>query len=120
MKTFDQYLSESIDEIYYHITPTKNVKSILKNGLEPRIGELSKDIGEEEPKIYLFKTKDAVEDGWANWMEPYFDEDEPITVLKITIPHNQIEIKSEKNQFEVTTKEKILPEWISTESGIEI
>jgi hypothetical protein len=131
MKTFKE-LFESIPNgvhddapfltprIFYHITPTKNVDSILKNGLEPRIGYLSNEFGESEPKIYLFKDKEGVEEGWSNWMETYFDEEEPMTVLKITLPPFGIKIENGKHEFEYTTKQKIDPAFISTNSGIEI
>lgn len=37
----------------YHVTTEENAKSILKNGLIPKIGERSQLIGETEKYVYL-------------------------------------------------------------------
>lgn len=70
---------ESIGRKYYHITPAKNVSKILKNGLDPKKPQ---DYDDEEG-VYLFKTKDDVEDAMMNWLGDKFDEDEELALLEI-------------------------------------
>lgn len=43
----------------YHVTTEENVKSILKNGLIPKIGERSQLVGETEKYVYLCGRKDV-------------------------------------------------------------
>ena len=43
----------------YHITTKENAKSILKNGLIPKIGERSQLVGETEKYVYLCGRKDV-------------------------------------------------------------
>lgn len=43
----------------YHVTTEENAKSILKNGLIPKIGERSQLVGETEKYVYLCGKKDV-------------------------------------------------------------
>lgn len=43
----------------YHVTTEENAKSILKNGLLPKIGERSQLVGETEKYVYLCGRKDV-------------------------------------------------------------
>lgn len=43
----------------YHVTTEENAKSILKNGLIPKIGERSQIVGETEKYVYLCGRKDV-------------------------------------------------------------
>ena len=43
----------------YHVTTEESAKSILKNGLIPKIGERSQLVGETEKYVYLCGRKDA-------------------------------------------------------------
>lgn len=43
----------------YHVTTEENAKSILKNGLIPKIGERSQLVGETEKYVYLCERKDV-------------------------------------------------------------
>lgn len=70
---------ESIGRKYYHITPAKNVSKILKNGLDPKKPQ---DYDDEEG-VYLFKSKDDVDDALMNWLGDRFDEDEDLALLEI-------------------------------------
>jgi hypothetical protein len=76
---------------YYHITPSKNVRKILKRGLLPSIGDRSKKIPEELPAIYLFNNLNDLEDAVMNWLADEFNEDEELTALIISIPENNSE-----------------------------
>lgn len=68
----------------YHITPTKNLKSIAKYGLNPTIGDRSSQIVGEKTGIYVFPDKRSAEDAVVNWLGDEFD-DEPLSMLKIDI-----------------------------------
>jgi hypothetical protein len=74
--------SEDIPKIVYHVTPTKNIKSIAKEGLKPGIGDRSNKIMREKSGIYVFPSRLAAEDAVMNWLGDEF-EDEPLTMLKI-------------------------------------
>ena len=68
----------------YHVTPTKNLQSIAKNGLTPNLGDRSNKISGEVKGIYVFPDKVSAEDAVMNWLGDEF-EDEHLTMLKIDI-----------------------------------
>ncbi len=76
----------------YHVTFGRNVPSIQKIGLEPRIGPNSAAIGEEEAGVHVFYDIDSAEDATANWdMDWSDDEDEPLTLLGIDVPREWVD-----------------------------
>lgn len=83
MLRFHQFLWESDEITVYHVTPTKNVPSILKTGLQPRIGPRSKAAKEQQPAIYVFPTRDDMMDA-EHWIDGVMPDD--TTVLRLTIP----------------------------------
>lgn len=68
--------------ILYHLTPASSIPSILREGLVPQIGERSALVGETAPAIYCFADLRELEDALTNWMAEYFDEDEPLSLLR--------------------------------------
>lgn len=94
MKTFTNWLSEDFiveaatEEYGYHVTPTRNLKRILTNGLVPKIGPRSKAMGERHKATYLFKSQEHAHDGVANWLGDHFKDDTPLSLLKVKIPHD--------------------------------
>jgi hypothetical protein len=91
--TLVEYIQEQIDELQYayHVTSRRNLKSIMKKGLEPRIPE---DYGEygDVKGVYLFKTLDDTRNALFNWLGERIEEIEEETgkdynevVLKINI-----------------------------------
>jgi pyrimidine deaminase RibD-like protein len=68
----------------YHVTPTKNLKSIAKQGLTPTVGDRTSQIAGEKSGIYVFPDQVSAEDAVMNWLGDEFD-DEPLTMLKIDI-----------------------------------
>lgn len=75
----------------YHVTSSKNMKSILSDGLEPRVPE---DFGEKGDLkgVYLFKTYEDTENALYNWLgerigdiEDETGEDYDEVILKINI-----------------------------------
>ncbi|GCD54288.1 hypothetical protein [Acetobacter pasteurianus] len=65
----------------FHVTPAENLPSIMRNGLEPRIGPRSEDLSEKYKAIYLFPNVEAMENALANWMAEAFDDDETLAVI---------------------------------------
>lgn len=81
---------------YYHVTPIENLLSIFQNGLVPCIGERSSLIDEELNKVYLFHSKEDVNNALMNWMGECFEEDCELVILELDIP-NDFEIITEKD-----------------------
>ncbi len=77
---------------YYHVTLSKNIKSIMQHGLIPQIGQLSKLCNEEIPRIYLFPTQDAMEVALSSWLgeniDNEFDSKVSYCSLIIQLPDN--------------------------------
>lgn len=94
----------------YHVTTDESLNNILEEGLAPHIGPRSEEMGETEPKIYLFSSKDDVENALSNWLGEQFDDDQSLYVLEVNL--NGIEAKREEGQFEITVSEKIESERI--------
>jgi hypothetical protein len=62
----------------WHLTPAKNLPSILEQGLLPHQNE---DMG-DEPGVYLFPHWDDAENALLNWFGERF-EDEPLVALEV-------------------------------------
>lgn len=97
------------DVILYHVTPSSNIESILASGLRPSLGNRSSKI-EDDPAIFLFKSKDDADDAVSNWLGDEFDEDEGLTLLQVTVPRSFI-IPSPA-EYEVMVKDVITPDRI--------
>lgn len=70
---------------YFHVTPTINLKQIMREGLLPMIGARSAQLNEPVPAIYLFKSTEAVEDACSNWLGECFDEDLPLALIAVEV-----------------------------------
>lgn len=72
--------------MYYHLTPSVNVSSILRDGLVPGCGRLSSIAFEEKHLIYLFTSYDEAINALNNWYGNYMDELDmfPITLLGVS------------------------------------
>ena len=106
LENWRQYLTES----YYHITRSENVPLIMKGGLTPSKPDDMQDV----EGVYLFKSVTDAEDALMNWLGDRFDEDEPLTLLKVD-PRGVGEVDSSCAGFEVTSVSKIDPQFISVE-----
>lgn len=69
----------------YHLTPHDNIDGILRNGLVPQIGPRSAIVNETVPAVFCFVDLDEVETALMNWLSDYFDEDEPLALLRVTL-----------------------------------
>lgn len=80
---------------FYHVTPARNVPSILRNGLTPQIGDRSKQIS-ESPAVFLFPSMEDAEDAVGGWLGDEFDDREPLALLRVTIPQSQLKQRENK------------------------
>lgn len=73
------------ESIAYHVTPTRNLRSIMKDGLVPQIGNRSSQLAGENEGIFLFPSVDDVEAAVSSWLGDEFDEDEDLSLLAVDI-----------------------------------
>jgi hypothetical protein len=72
---------------YFHITPARNLLSIMQDGLWPCCGERSEAIGESEPKVFLFPKIEEADDALYNWLgEAFEDESDLLLILQFDLP----------------------------------
>jgi hypothetical protein len=95
----------------FHVSPSGNIDSILKNGLTPLIGPRAEELGESEPAIYLFPDLASVDTALWNWMGDCFDEDEVLALFEVTVPTELAVV--EPGQFEVVIRETIPAKFIT-------
>ena len=81
-------LIENATTTYYHITPTRNLRNIMINGLIPKRGVRSRKLCEPEPAIYLFPSLDDVQDAINGWLGNEFSDDARLALLAVSIPAN--------------------------------
>jgi hypothetical protein len=111
----DAYVWEdAAPETLYHVTPTRNVKSILAKGLVPSIGARSSQL-ETESNLFFFPSKDAAEDALMNWLGDEFPEDEPLALLAVS--SNGLEGKfTQGAEYEYTVSSPVPPQNIKVVS----
>lgn len=73
------------ESVAYHVTPTRNLRSIMKNGLRPQIGDRSSQLDGEVEGIFLFPSLGDVEAAVSSWLGDEFDEDEELSLLAVDI-----------------------------------
>lgn len=98
--------------MYYHVTPVKNVASIMRTGLVPFIGECARACGETTPAVYLFGSREDVDTALMNWLGDEFDDDVSLAVLQVkcdTVAPGAV-------AYEYVCFETIVPECISLDS----
>lgn len=94
-------------QAFYHVTPTVNLASIQANGLVPQSGGRSEQMGDHG--IFMFASPEDAEDAVMNWLGDEFGEDEPLTLLKITLP---AEANVSREAFEIVCHDPIPPQYI--------
>ena len=117
-------LQEALErpETFYHVTREENLPNIKKKGLIPKIGELSKMLGEKKKVVYLFDSQKSTEDALLNWMGEEYEnieeetgEEISLAILEITLPKDfnvTPTFKQDNESFEWTTSETINPKYI--------
>jgi hypothetical protein len=91
--------------IVYHVTPPANIPSILQNGLLPQLGQRSAIAGETVPAVFCFVGLDEVESALVNWLGDYFDEAEPLSLLRVELAPNAL--LGEGAEYEVVVRSPI-------------
>lgn len=94
--------------VAFHVTPAHNLPSILTRGLVPAVGPRSRDAEEVREALYLFATRDDVENALLNWLGDCFEEDEDLVILELA--HPSIPAQPEDGQFELVLYEALPPE----------
>lgn len=94
--------------IAYHVTPARNVRYIMKDGLVPQIGSNSSSYGETEERLYFFPTIEDAEEAAMNWLGDQY-EDEILSLLEVDIAG--ISMKKDVD-WELYTNQSIPPERI--------
>jgi hypothetical protein len=107
--TLDQLTESSTTvKVGYHVTPTRNVKYIIKNGLIPQIGSNSSSYGETEERLYFFPSVSDAENSAMTWLGDQY-EDEIISLLAVDL--TGIPMKKDV-EWEFYTNQAIPPERI--------
>ena len=106
-------MSEDAVGTYYHVARSKDVPSILKNGLKVSIPVDMEDV----EGVYLFKSVVDAEDATMNWLGDRFGEEEKLTLLKVDAG-GVGELNNNAAGFEIISKSDIDPKFISVEEEI--
>lgn len=102
-------LSEILfEEVLYHVTARRHLGSIRRNGLKVMT---PKDMEGEESGVYLFRSKEEVEDAVMNWLGDRFDEDEDLVLIKVDGSYVD-EVSSDAAGYEIISKKNIPKEGI--------
>jgi hypothetical protein len=82
-------------QIAYHVTPAVNLNSILQDGLQPRIGERSADLGERLPRVYLFADEESCDTALSGWLGDSFEDipEDGLLVLRVDVTDLTLEIE---------------------------
>ena len=87
------------------------MESILSNGLIPDIGERSYDAGETQKFVFLFPTKNDVENAMLTWLGAYYC-DEDVVYLEVNLTDN-FPIEQGEVEYEMISRQIIPKEYIS-------
>ena len=68
---------------FYHVTPSRNLQSIINQGLIPQIGARSQQIEGEICGIFCFKSLDDLDAAMSSWLGDLFDEDEQLSLIEV-------------------------------------
>ena len=75
--------NNNLPPVVYHVTPKKNLRSIMKHGLRIGIGARSMQIPGERAAIFCFPSVMEAEDAVMNWLGDEFDDDTDLSLLAI-------------------------------------
>ena len=110
MEQWKSYLDDT-EGVYYHVTRSETVPSIMRVGLQPANPADMKDA----KGVYMFKSKESAEDALMNWLGDRFGEDEPLTLLRVDAAGVEELDTDAASGFEAISKTTIAPEFISVE-----
>ena len=96
--------------LLYHVTNHKNLKSIKKQGLLPRLGPNAKACGETKPAIWCFPNKQSMADALGSWFEGLCDNKNGMDCIVINIPSKYV--SKSTIDYERIIKQPISPKYI--------
>ena len=71
---------------YFHVTPKKNLSAIQKEGLLAQIGDRSQEAKEDAEAVFLFPSKEDMDNALLNWLGQAFEEEDELIILQIDLP----------------------------------
>jgi hypothetical protein len=96
----------------WHVTPAGNVRGILKNGLQPRIGPRSKSVGEDRPLIYVFSSERELESAIRGWLGVAYRRGTTLSIIEMTIPLDWLGWSERRDIFENILERPVPPSMI--------
>ena len=96
---------------YYHVTPAENVEAIMRDGIKPTYGPRSEAAAESGPAVYLFPSRAHAEEAVMNWYGDEVEDDEPLALIRVSLPPKKFELKSEV-PYEFYATETIPPKFL--------
>lgn len=106
------FLNKSLElstKYYYHVSPSKNDISIKTKGLMLKQGVRSSKLRDQG--IFLFESLDYLEDALMNWLGDEFDEEESVTIWRVSIP-NVDKLRDSIASYEKIYMESIPPAYV--------
>lgn len=108
---------ENKKDRYFHVTPRKNLSAIQKEGLLARIGDRSQEAKEDVEAVFLFPSKEDMDNALLNWLGEAFEEEDELIVLQIDLPADfPVKRDADSNgdlMYEAYSYKNIPPEYIS-------
>ena len=105
--------SEPASGVIYHVTPTRNVESIFRNGLRPQTGPRCLLLGKAKEMVYFYGSMLAVEDALSSWFGEALD-DEPVAISVLAVDRSGLHLVSDGgHEHELACPHLISPENIS-------
>ena len=98
----------------YHVTESTNLPSILADGIQPRIGERSREFGEKDPAVYAFPTLDDCNAALAQWLGDWYTEKEEESGRKTHLAVVEFDASNLKQrpfevEFEISFSDAVSP-----------
>lgn len=90
----------------FHVTLRDNLQAIQRQGLIPRIGERSAQLGEIVPRVYLFPDREACDNAMANWLGQCFEDVEEGGLVILEVDVSGLHLKSDA-EFELACQSEI-------------
>lgn len=96
--------------LLYHVTNHKNIKSIKKHGLIPKLGPNAKSCGEPQPAIWCFPNKQLMTDALDGWFEDLCNNENGMDCIVIDVPSKYV--SKSTVDYEKIIKQPINPKYI--------
>ena len=69
-------------DFFWHVTTVDALPSILQDGLQPQIGPRSEELGESVAQVYMFGSREDMDNALSNWLGESL-EDEELAIIAI-------------------------------------